>query len=138
MRAPIATQARTGRTSWATPMGRNTEDQWFNAAAIGSPNSAFARPAAGTFGNLPRNALRGPGYWRTDFSLIKRFTMGGNRALEARVESVNIFNNANLGNPDAEIGVPGNPNANAGRITRTAYDGQDPMRNFQFGVKFVF
>jgi Carboxypeptidase regulatory-like domain/TonB dependent receptor len=120
------------------PDGPKTKEQWFNAAAIGSPNSAFARPAAGTFGNLPRNALRGPGYWRTDFSLIKRFTMGGNRALEARVESVNIFNNANLGNPDAEIGVPDNPNANAGRITRTAYDGQDPMRNFQFAVKYIF
>jgi outer membrane receptor protein involved in Fe transport len=120
------------------PDGPKTKDQWFNAAAIGSANSAFARPARGTFGNLPRNALRGPGYWRTDFSLIKRFAIGGSRSLEARVESVNIFNHANLGNPDAEIGVPGNPNSNAGKITSTAYGGQDPMRNFQFAVKYIF
>jgi carboxypeptidase family protein/TonB-dependent receptor-like protein len=120
------------------PSGPQTKDQWFNAAAIGSANSAFARPAPGTFGNLPRNYLRGPGYWRTDFSLIKRFGGRSNRNVEARVEAVNIFNNANLANPDSEIGVPGNPNTNAGKITSTAYGGTDPMRNFQFAVKFVF
>jgi outer membrane receptor protein involved in Fe transport len=120
------------------PDGPKTKDQWFNAAAIGSANSAFARPAPGTFGNLPRNALRGPGYWRTDFSLIKRFTTSSNRSLEVRAESVNIFNHANLANPDREIGVPGNPNPNAGKITSTVYDGQDPMRNFQFAVKYIF
>ena len=34
---------------------------------------------------------------------------------------VNLFNHVNLGNPDSEIGVPGNLNPNAGRITSTAY-----------------
>jgi hypothetical protein len=63
---------------------------------------------------------------------------GSARSLEVRAEAVNIFNNANLGNPDSEIGVPGNDNSNAGRITSTAYFGQDPMRNFQFAVKFTF
>jgi hypothetical protein len=51
---------------------------------------------------------------------------------------VNIFNHVNLGNPDAEIGVPGNNNPNAGRITSTAYFGADPMRNFQFAFKYIF
>ena len=120
------------------PDGPQTREQWFNAAAIGSPGSAFARPAIGTFGNLPRNALRGPGYWRTDFALLKRFAIGGGRLIEARAESVNIFNNANLGNPDSEIGVPGNPNPNAGRITSTAYGSTDPMRNWQFAIKYSF
>jgi len=58
--------------------------------------------------------------------------------VEVRAEAVNIFNHTNLANPDAEIGVPGNNNTNAGRITSTAYGGQDPMRNFQFAVKFTF
>ncbi len=120
------------------PSGPKTKEQWFNAAPIGASNSAFARPAPGTFGNLPRNYLRGPGYWRTDFALLKRFAIGGSRLLEGRVESVNIFNHTNLGNPDSEIGVPGNLNANAGRITSTAYGSTDPMRNFQFAVKYIF
>ena len=51
---------------------------------------------------------------------------------------MNFFNHVNLANPDAEIGVPGNNNANAGRITSTAFGGLDPQRNFQFALKFVF
>jgi hypothetical protein len=120
------------------PDGPKTEAQWFNSTPIGSSGSAFSRPAVGTFGNLERNALRGPGYWRVDGSLFKHFALGGSRVLEARIEAVNLFNNVNLGNPDSEVGVPGNPNPNAGRINSTAFGGADPMRNFQFGVKFIF
>src|SRR4029077_10351646 len=61
------------------PGGPKTEDQWFNATPIGSPGSAFSRPAVGTFGNLERNALRGPGYWRVDASFFKHFEVGGGR-----------------------------------------------------------
>jgi hypothetical protein len=120
------------------PDGPQTRDQWFNSAAIGDAGSAFGRPAAGTFGNLPRNHLRGPGYWRVDASLFKLFDFADARALEVRIEAVNLFNHVNLGNPDSEIGVPGNPNPNAGRINSTAYGGNDLQRNFQFGLKFRF
>ncbi len=120
------------------PDGPHTQSQWFNAAPIGATGSAFSRPAVGTFGNLPRNALRGPKYWRTDASLFKKFRLRTNQEIELRAEAVNIFNHVNLGNPDSEIGVPGNNNLNAGRITSTAYFGADPQRNFQFAVKFVF
>ncbi len=105
---------------------------------IGEPGSAFARPAAGTFGNLPRNELRGPGYWRVDASLFKHFDFAVDRAVEVRFEVVNLFNHVNLGNPDSEVGVPGNPNPNAGRINSTAQGGNDLQRNFQFGVKLRF
>lgn len=118
--------------------GQKTRSQWFNAAAIGSQGSAFSRPDRGTFGNLERNALRGPGYWRTDASLFKHFAVTATRRLEVRFEAVNIFNNVNLGFPDSEVGVPGTPNTNAGRITSTAFDNGDPQRNFQFGLRFTF
>ena len=120
------------------PSGPETRSQWFNTTPIGSPGSAFARPQTGTFGDLPRNELRGPGYWRVDVSLFKRFRLGGAQSLEVRAEAVNFFNHVNLANPDAEIGVPGNNNANAGRITSTAFGGLDPQRNFQFALKFIF
>jgi Carboxypeptidase regulatory-like domain/TonB dependent receptor-like, beta-barrel len=120
------------------PDGPKTKEQWFNTTPIGSSGSAFSRPAVGTFGNLERNALRGPGYWRVDGSLFKHFPIGGSRVLEARIEAVNLFNHVNLANPDSEVGVPGNPNPNAGRINSTAFGGSDPMRNFQFAVKFMF
>jgi Carboxypeptidase regulatory-like domain/TonB dependent receptor-like, beta-barrel len=120
------------------PGGPETRSQWFNTTPIGSPGSAFERPAVGTFGDLPRNALRGPGYWRVDASIFKRIRIGSTQAIEVRAESVNLFNHVNLGNPDSEIGVPGNNNPNAGRITSTAFGGTDPQRNFQFARKFIF
>ncbi|MCA1583463.1 MAG: TonB-dependent receptor [Acidobacteria bacterium] len=120
------------------PDGPKTREQWFNSTPIGSSGSAFERPARGTFGTMERNALRGPGYWRVDASLFKHFSIGGTRSLEARIEAVNLFNNVNLANPDSEVGVPGNLNANAGRINSTAFGGSDPMRNFQFALKFIF
>ncbi len=120
------------------PDGPQTQDQWFNAAPIGAAGSAFGRPAVGTFGNLERNALRGPGYWRTDASLFKHIELGQQRRLEFRIEVVNLFNTVNLGNPDSEIGAPGEARPNAGRINSTAYFNADPQRNFQFALKFSF
>jgi hypothetical protein len=120
------------------PDGAQTRTEWFNAAPIGSAGSAFSRPAPGTFGNMKRNALRGPGYWRSDASIFKHFRVSGNRLVEVRAEAVNIFNHVNLGNPDSEVGVPGNNNTNAGRINSTAYGNADLQRNFQFALRFMF
>ena len=120
------------------PDGPKTRDEWFNAAPIGDPNSAFGRPARGTFGNLERNALRGPGYWRVDASAFKHFPFGEGRNVELRLEVVNLFNHVNLGNPNGEVGVPGNNNTDAGRITSTAFGNADPQRNFQFAAKIRF
>ncbi len=40
--------------------------RWLNPAA-------FATPQPGTFGNLPRNFLRGPGFWQADLMFSKDF-----------------------------------------------------------------
>ncbi|MGE0884701.1 MAG: TonB-dependent receptor [Blastocatellales bacterium] len=105
--------------------------------------SAFSNPGVGKFGNLKRNALRGPNYWRTDASLFKKFKFSETKELEFRIESVNFFNHVNLGNPDSFIGsfnAAGNlnQNSNLGVINSTAYGGSDPQRNFQFALKFKF
>ena len=120
-----------------TGSGDGLTTPYFNVTPIGSPGSAFARPARGTFGNLERNALTGPGYWNVDASLFKRFGLGGDRNLEFRVEAQNVFNHVNLGNPNAEIGVPGNANTpSAGFITSTAPN--SVQRNLQFALRFQF
>jgi outer membrane receptor protein involved in Fe transport len=122
------------------PQTGGSRDRYFNVTPIGSPESAFSRPARGTFGNLPRNALRGPNYWNTDASLFKKFYFTEKANLEFRIEVSNVFNHVNLGLPDATIGVPGNPNPNAGRINSLSGTSLDPnpMRNFQFGLKLAF
>ena len=120
------------------PDGDKTRERWFNTTPIGESGSAFGDPAIGTFGNLERNALRGPYYRRTDASIFKHFRFGGNNDVEIRIEAVNLFNVVNLGNPDSEVGTPGNARPNAGRISSTAYFGNDPQRNIQFAAKFSF
>jgi outer membrane receptor protein involved in Fe transport len=120
------------------PDGPQTRDQWFNTTPIGTAGSAFERPARGTFGNLGYNELRGPGFWQLDMSLFKSFGFGADKRLELRIEAINALNHVNLGQPDSEIGVPGNDRPNAGRITSTAYFGTAPQRQFQFGLRFVF
>jgi hypothetical protein len=111
---------------------------YFNVTPIGSPGSVFGRPAPGTFGDSGRNAFTGPGYWRVDASLFKRVRVGARTAIELRIEAVNVFNHVNLGNPQSEIGSPENPRPDAGRITNTAYSGNDPQRNLQFAVRLLF
>ena len=90
--------------------------------------SAFALPAQVTFGNAPRNLLRGPGSVSTDLSLMKTVALGGQARMQLRVEMFNAFNNVNLGNPNAVFGA-----AAFGRITSAAN-----MRQIQLGVKVMF
>jgi hypothetical protein len=103
-----------------TGSGDGLTSPYFNVIPIGTSGSAFGRPARGTFGDLDRNALRGPGFWNVDASLFKRFRIRGNSNLEFRIEAQNVFNHVNLDNPDAEVGVPGNNNTHAGFISGTA------------------
>ncbi len=105
--------------------------------------SVFSNPGPGKFGNQKRNALRGPIYWRTDASLFKKFKFTETTELEFRIESLNFFNHANLGQPDSFIGRFDStgrlvPNSNLGVINSTAFFGTDPMRNFQFALRLKF
>ncbi len=59
----------------------------------GSTPAAYQQPAdtTGTFGNVGRNTLRGPGQFNIDMSLIK-ITQFGRFNLELRAEAFNILN----------------------------------------------
>ncbi len=65
--------------------------------------AAFATPAPGTFGNLPRNALRGPNFKQFDMVLNKRFRLGETTNIEFRSEFFNIFNQTNFANPSSTL-----------------------------------
>ena len=116
--------------------GDGLSSPYFNAAPIGSAGSAFGRPARGTFGNMGRNELRGPGFWNVDASLFKQFNFTDRVNLQFRVEAQNVFNHVNLGNPNSEVGVPGNLNPTAGFITGTAPN--HVQRNLQFALRLGF
>ena len=67
--------------------------------------AAFAIPAAGTFGDLPRNALRGPGFWQADLIFNKRIPLGETLRLEFRTEVFNVFNKTNFALPSSALNV---------------------------------
>lgn len=104
--------------------GAGTELQFFNT-------SCFTRRAVANTAGLssqPRNAVRGPGFNRTDLSIFKTFSFAKQRAVQIRIEGFNIFNHPRYGNP-----VLASAAANFGRLT-TSDDG----RIIQFGAKFSF
>jgi len=109
-----------GREDDAGNIDNGTVSQWFDP-------SAYVVPALGTQGTAGRNTVRGPGYERVDFSLIKRFPIDRSR-VEFRWEVFNLFNRANFGTPDFNIS-----NRTVGTIT-SADDG----RNMQFGLRFIW
>lgn len=65
--------------------------------------AAFAIPGPGTFGDLARNALRGPNFTQFDLVLNKRFRLGERARLEFRAEIFNILNHTNFALPSATL-----------------------------------
>jgi hypothetical protein len=62
-------------------------------------NPAAFATQAGTFGNVPRNFLRGPKFRQIDLILGKKFPFAEGRNVEFRTELFNIFNLTNFAAP---------------------------------------
>jgi hypothetical protein len=114
--------------------------RWINPAA-------FTTPQPGTFGNLPRNYLRGPGFWQADLMLSKDFRIRDAQAFQVRVEIFNITNHLNYENPVANLpnGTPGVPFTDAqagtfgymlGPLNRTV--GLGTARQTQISLRYTF
>jgi hypothetical protein len=94
-------------------------DEWFDT-------SAFAQNAPFTFGNAPRTFGRGPALATTDASLLKDFRIVESSTLQFRAEALNVFNHANLANPNTQFGngafgqVTGLQTGNQSRILQLA------------------
>lgn len=102
--------------------GFNTQLQWIDM-------SAFANAPTGTRGNARRGTIYGPGFFNTDLAISRNLNFGKGKRIELRVETFNLFNTVNWGNPNVTVG-----SATAGRITTTAGD----PRIMQFAMKFAF
>jgi hypothetical protein len=102
--------------------------------------AAFVAPAAGTFGDAPRNLLYNPGQQQWDIALFKNFAMGGMRRLQFRAEIFNFPNHPNLGNAQTGTVTGGGAgfadpsNANFGRITTKTND----RREIQLSLRYQF
>ncbi|MBI4888277.1 MAG: TonB-dependent receptor [Acidobacteria bacterium] len=117
----------------ANPYGDKTLGNYLNRAA-------FAYPAPGQLGTHTRNSIEGPAYWSIDLALSRRIPLGATQDLELRLETFNLLNHFNWGNPGPPLGGGGNANTvnldagNFGQITTQA----GTPRIFQFGIRYGF
>ena len=119
------------------PLYGKTVKQWFNPAA-------FSAPVSGTFGNVGRDTLTGPGLTELDFSLAKSTTIHERLRAQFRAEFFNVLNHSNFTTPNAVVyssgPSPKTPTAaavgspTAGVISATA----TTSRQVQFGLKLLF
>jgi hypothetical protein len=102
-------------------------DRWFD------PN-AFALPTSGTFGNVARGSIIGPGLTTFDTSLFKKISISERWNLQFRAEAFNVFNHTNFLEPNAVVFSGNSISSSAGVITGTAITG----RQIQFALKLMF
>jgi hypothetical protein len=105
---------------------------WFNTAN-------FERDPAKTPTSFQTRAfpfqidgLRGPGLMYVNLNITRKFSLGEERSLQARIDIQNLLNYAAFGNPNVDP-----TNTNFGRVT-TAVAAAGAMRFFSFGRRFSF
>jgi hypothetical protein len=104
------------------PEGDKTVDSWFN-------KEAFQPVASGTFGNSPRNGLRGPSWHSMDLSLSRRIDLSSRVGATLRWDIFNLFNTVNFGLPNRNI-----TDANVATITSLGGD----ARVMQLSLRLQF
>jgi Carboxypeptidase regulatory-like domain len=108
---------------------------------LGSPNryydpNAFVVPPNGTYGNVGRDVLPGPGLATFDFSALKNFKVTEKVKLQFRSEFFNILNHTNFSTPNPVVFTSANSAASstAGTISATS----TTSRQIQFGLKLLW
>jgi outer membrane receptor protein involved in Fe transport len=118
-------------------------------------------PGSQHFGNVGRNAFRGPNYANADFSLAKDTKLTERINMQLRIDIFNILNHPNFSNPvlpnfDVDMFNNGSAVATVNGVDRLAGTGYLPItatpdvgtgnpflggggpRGMQFGLKFTF
>jgi hypothetical protein len=119
-----------GPGNGSLPPDQRTIAAWFNVAA-------FTVPGVQQWGNVGRNTLTGPGTKLVDISVFKnfRFRPDGDRMLQFRAETFNVFNMPQFNNPAASIGAAG-----VGTITSSGapYQFARLSREIQLALRLYF
>jgi hypothetical protein len=92
---------------------------WFNTGA-------FVAPPLGSFGNVGRNTVTGPGSFLVNMGLARNVPLGGTRVLSIRVQAGNVLNTPQFTAIDTVVNSP-----TYGRVTATG-----PMRTVQVQMRF--
>jgi Carboxypeptidase regulatory-like domain/TonB dependent receptor len=123
----------------STGVSDQNQTHWFAAATEvlntnGQTSGPWQRPQAGTLGDAGRNQLIGPAWFDADISVIKSFPIREQLKAQFRAEIYNVFNHANLGNPNGCVDCLGQ--GGGGWINNLASNAT--MRRMQFAIRFEF
>ncbi len=99
-------------------------NNYFDGYTFTTPTSANPNP----FGNLGRDAFRGPGFWQLDTGIDKFFVVHERFRLQFRSEFFNILNKTNFSPPTATT------TSSAFGTIRSTY----APRQIQFALKLLF
>ncbi|HTZ56489.1 MAG TPA: TonB-dependent receptor [Acidobacteriaceae bacterium] len=104
-------------------------------AYAGQVSGPYVRPYPGTFGNIERDSLFGPGLINVDASLAKRFNLTERVSFQLTAQAFNVFNHPNLNSPSSCVDC----GTTSGQITDilASQDGTT-MRRLQFSGRFQF
>jgi hypothetical protein len=96
---------------------------------------ALVPPGAGQYGDLRRNAGRGPGFTQIDFGLSKTTQITERVGIQFGGQLFNLFNHPNFNSPDGYMS-----DANFGKSTSTVGNqvGPGTSRQAQLFLKFLF
>ena len=107
---PIPGVTQAGTLQWLNPDA-------FVSAVDPSTGQCYGgdNPQNCQFGNLGRNALRGPDFFWNDFYLTKWFPLSEHMKLRFEGQFFNVFNHPNFGLPSVvQAGIPGNHSTQSG------------------------
>jgi hypothetical protein len=107
---PIPGITQAGTLQWLNPDA-------FVSAVDPSSGQCYGGDSAQNcqFGNLGRNALRGPDFLWSDFYLTKWFPLSERVKLRFEGQFFNVFNHPNFALPNmVQAGIPGNPSTQSG------------------------
>jgi hypothetical protein len=111
------------------PAGGQTITDWISPAA-------FSIPANETWGNAGKNSVQGPGLFQIDAALSRSIKTSERTSVMLRMEVFNLFNHAELGNPNTNFSSP-----SFGQITSVANTtpiGTGSARSIQLAARFTF
>lgn len=124
------------------PPAGSPKTEWFNPAAFGpNPAPSAANGYAQSFGNVPRNSLRGPAFEDTDISLFKDFLSEHRIHGQFQAEAFNAWNHTNFANPTSAtnsgtFGSVTGTSTSTGTVNSATTAGAS--RVFQFVMKIMF
>ena len=80
--------------------------------------AAFSTPKPGTYGNLERGFLHGPGFAQVDLMASKHIPLRGASHIELRIEVFNLLDRANFSSPAATLpnAIPTNALTEANKV----------------------